>query len=336
MTASRRLLSGPVIFSAKLCVSLLLLGFLAHQLDLKAVFANFSRASLPLVLVTLVLSFTIATLHAWRWQQIVHTLSMPFRFAEAVRLSFIGLFFNQTLPSSIGGDLVRVWMLHRAKNPLAMSIHSVLIDRASALAVVVFMCAVALPVLLKMLGHSLAVQAVAIIVAGAFVAPLVLLLVSRISTPRWLVKLLSPACNFLFVVLGILGQRAALLRIFGAALLSQLGLCLVVVGLAQAIAVDFTIADSLLLVPAMLLLSQVPISIAGWGVREASAVTLMGAVGIAPEDAFTLSALFGLNLVIIGIPGAFLWLRRKASVGAPVDSGSFEPLPEAEARRHTA
>jgi len=81
-------------------------------------------------------------------------------------------------------------------------------------------------------------------------------------------------------------------------------------GLALGISVDFV--TFLLLVPLVSLIALMPISFAGWGVREAGAVWLFGIAGIAKESSLAMAISFGLLLVLAGLPGLFLFLYQSS------------------------
>lgn len=74
-----------------------------------------------------------------------------------------------------------------------------------------------------------------------------------------------------------------------------------------------------------MLLSMVPISLGGWGVREAAMVWLFGAVGIHSQEAVSISILFGLATTAAGLPGGLLWLldRRSDSASSPLPAASI-------------
>ena len=81
------------------------------------------------------------------------------------------------------------------------------------------------------------------------------------------------------------------------------------------LAVDLGIAISFLasfvLFPIVILFMLVPISIAGWGVREGAMVIFLGLVGISSESALAVSLLYGIILTIVGLAGGILWLIEK-------------------------
>jgi hypothetical protein len=64
----------------------------------------------------------------------------------------------------------------------------------------------------------------------------------------------------------------------------------------------------ILLLPFVLLLSLLPISVAGWGVREGAMIAGLGYVGVDSASAFVISALFGVAYIFAGIPGVIAWL----------------------------
>jgi uncharacterized membrane protein YbhN (UPF0104 family) len=92
--------------------------------------------------------------------------------------------------------------------------------------------------------------------------------------------------------------------------------------LALGFGVDAPLAAFLLLAPLVTMVTSVPISIGGWGVREGAMVTALGFMAIQPAIALAISIQFGLIMLVVGIPGGLLTL-----FGAP-----DKPLPPTPAR----
>ena len=67
----------------------------------------------------------------------------------------------------------------------------------------------------------------------------------------------------------------------------------------------------LLIVPVVTLFTLIPISIAGWGVRESVMIIGLGYLNVPPEEALALSILYGLLMAMIALPGGFIWLFIK-------------------------
>jgi hypothetical protein len=64
----------------------------------------------------------------------------------------------------------------------------------------------------------------------------------------------------------------------------------------------------MMIVPPVTLLQLVPISLAGWGVREAALVVALGWFGARAEAALAISVLVGLCLILVGLPRGLIWL----------------------------
>ena len=105
----------------------------------------------------------------------------------------------------------------------------------------------------------------------------------------------------------VLFTSAKSILVLGLALLIQVIMVLVVLVCAMAIGIHLGAMHALVL-PSILLISMVPISFAGWGVRESAMVVGLGFTGISAPEALAISFLFGLTQIVIGLPGGVMWL----------------------------
>jgi len=87
----------------------------------------------------------------------------------------------------------------------------------------------------------------------------------------------------------------------------------VVVVCADAMNIAIDPFSAVILTLPMVLALAIPISVAGWGVREGTMVVALGQVGVLPADALALSVAFGLIYMLAGIPGGLLWLVPRAT-----------------------
>ena len=76
---------------------------------------------------------------------------------------------------------------------------------------------------------------------------------------------------------------------------------------AAAIGSPFTLMDSVLLIPPVILIAAVPVSIAGWGVRESAMLAAFSYAGLPDSDGLLVSILFGAGSFIIGAVGGMAW-----------------------------
>lgn len=273
----------------------------------------------PIFLVWLLQS-ALPFVQAQRWRLIAATLGARLPFASAIKNVYIGQFFNQVLPSAIGGDAVRVWKLTRFM-PVQVALSSVALDRVMAL--------IAVPIIL-MIGSGMLARIVPAgpfrwslfaMMAAAGCGLLLLFWADRIPLPRavmrWrLVGVLSstpPAARQLFSNPGCL-VRTTLLSI-----IIHLGVGTSLWILARNLDADAPMAAFLLLAPLIAMVTTLPISIGGWGVREGAMVTALSLVDIQPSIALTISIQFGLIMMVVGLPGGALALVSPQLRRAPSD-----------------
>ena len=58
---------------------------------------------------------------------------------------------------------------------------------------------------------------------------------------------------------------------------------------------------------------MLPISIAGWGIREGAMIIGLGFIGVGSENAFALSLLYGFLMLAISMPGGAIWIVSSKS-----------------------
>ena len=130
---------------ARFAITVALLWYVFSKVDFASLGArilDFSPALLLLVVVVLLAQVLVA---AARWLVVIRTIHGPIQFGTVLQLMFIGAFFNQTLPSAIGGDALRVWYIYRHGLPLRAAFNSVLLDRIIAMAALLVLMAASLP-----------------------------------------------------------------------------------------------------------------------------------------------------------------------------------------------
>ena len=100
------------------------------------------------------------------------------------------------------------------------------------------------------------------------------------------------------------------LPVFGLSIFGHLLMVAASFVLAQDLGLSVTFVDCLVLVPGVMLLAAAPISIAGWGVREAVMVAAMSLLGVPDDGSTSLSLVFGALIAGIGLVGGMLWLAN--------------------------
>ncbi len=302
-----------VLFAlAKAAVSVLLIWFLVSRIDFNEMQSRLAGLSLSGAAFAVFVLGVQAIAATQRWRVVAQTMGVLIEFGRASRIVLIGLFFNQTLPSSIGGDAVRVWMVTQDGTRLGKAVNIVLGDRVLALMVLVILMAVTLPLLLDRVSDPVITHGMTILVAVGCAGILLFLIAGRqiaMTLGRW--RVTRPfgelAADFRSLFYGF-GPAAQLVG--WSAMIHVLTVASIFV-LAGALGVAAGFLDCLIIVPAVILATTIPVSVAGWGVREGAMVVGFSQIGIASPDALAISICFGLAQIVVGLPGGLLWLIHR-------------------------
>jgi uncharacterized protein (TIRG00374 family) len=123
-----------LIFLAKLAISVSLLALVFNQMDLDQVTARLESMSVPpLIGAALCLAVQAIAVVTWRWHAILRSIHKVVMCRSLARMVTIGLFFNQVLPTTFGGDGIRIWLLSRTEIPLDVAFRTVVLDRGFGL-----------------------------------------------------------------------------------------------------------------------------------------------------------------------------------------------------------
>lgn len=307
----RSFLRQALSLAAKVAVTAVLLWYVFGKADFAVLGARL-RDFYPLLvaLAALVLFFQVLVAAA-RWSAVIRTIHAALPFGTVLQLIFVGAFFNQTLPSVIGGDAMRVWHAYRHGLPLRAAFNSVMLDRLVALTALMLVMLAGFPWLYRLVEN----QGIRLGVISAMVlmlAGLVVLYVARYAPAmfsRWrLTRLVQNLSRDLHTVLAT--PRIAL-RVGGLSALLHVTAGLVVYVIARSLSLPISVVDCLVLVPPVILLTILPISIAGWGVRELGMISALGYAGISSSDALLISITQGVLAILVSLPGGWFWLAKK-------------------------
>lgn len=299
-------------------VSVVLLIWLFRKADFSEVLSAFAGAGWISLCIVWAVQTLLALVQTERWRIVAEQLSIKFGFWPACQNIYIGQFFNQVLPSSFGGDAVRVWRLTRCYVPTDTAFASVVLDRLVALTAVPLIALFGVGVLLQIEPPRLLALGLTVLVGGCAVGLLMLVSLDRIAWPARLMKLgvarvlreLPAAARRVFLDWGCISRTILLSLVIHAGVGTSFWL------LALSLGFDASLVQFLVLAPIIMLVTAVPISLGGWGVREGATVTALTMIGAPTSTALTISILFGLVMIAVGLPGGLIWLldadRRSA------------------------
>jgi len=297
-----------LVFAAKIAVSLALLYVAVGFVNFGALRERLHRIdTIWFAAALFVLVFQIA-LVSRRWQRIADGCGAALGITHAILYTLIGSFFSQVLPSTIGGDAARIWFLARDTGAWKSAIFSVLIDRIAGLIWLALLVLICLPWSLVLIHNPVGRTALFAIGAAGVAAPAGLFVLSRsgvapfqnwkatrhvteIAATAWTV-LTSPKSGAAIALISIAVHLLTVLAVW---------CCAVAIGS------PFTLMDSVLLIPPVILVAAVPVSIAGWGVRESAMLAAFSYAGLPDSDGLLVSILFGAGSFVIGAAGGIVW-----------------------------
>lgn len=311
---------------AKAALSALLLYFSLRWVNIAAVTDRLNALEPGWMLVAVLLLIVQTILLAQRWRLIAIACAAELEFASALQISFVAIFFNQVLPSTVGGDGARIWLLARRGAGWARAAYSVVIDRVVGVLVLALIVVLCLPWTLALVHEPVARAALLVITFGAIAAPLLFLLVG-IRFHDWFdrhaITLHLSAASRIAVVL-CRSRQAIIVAACSVAI--HLLTIAAAWSCVMAVAAPVSFAQVLFLMPPVLLVATVPISIAGWGVRESAMIAAFVSAGLSQSDGLTLSILFGAASFLVGLAGGIVWtvsgLRMEDFNGATARAGT--------------
>ncbi|MBI3972213.1 MAG: flippase-like domain-containing protein [Chloroflexi bacterium] len=261
-------------------------------------------AGAGLVILALVVS-------AWKWQLLLqaHGLNVPGR--RLFTSYLIGLFFNNFLPSNIGGDVVRVHDVAKYTGRGTAAAASVIGERLLAGLALAITAAVALVV---SAGASSQVGSSVGIVLAVFVALIGLIASARVRAA--LGRLVPRARDSVFArVAGQMGEAFGDRSAVGKVMVLSFAFHAVVVLLGwatfAAIGAPVSLGACFLYIPIISAIQLIPVSLNGLGVREGAYVFFFGSAGLAASQAVAASLLFGILVTAVSLAGGVLFATRR-------------------------
>jgi uncharacterized membrane protein YbhN (UPF0104 family) len=298
-----------LLLLVKAAISGLLLYFSLRGVNLDALVERLNRLEPAWLLLAVGLMASQLLLLSARWRQIAISCGTDMGFAGTLQINFIAAFFNQVLPSTVGGDGVRIWFAARRGAGWANATYSVLLDRIFGVFVLALVVAACLPWTLQLIREPVPRAVLLVLACGAIAGPLLVLLAGT-HFDRWLrrwaiTRHVAAAAEAAAKICRSLRSAAI---VVGCSIMIHLLTVSVAWCCAKAVAAPVGFTHILFLMPPVLLIATVPISIAGWGVRESSMMAAFAYAGLAESDGLTLSILFGAVSLVIGMIGGIVWI----------------------------
>lgn len=306
------------ILVAKLSVSTVLFYLLISKIGTQTIINNM-RALSPATFIAAVGIYITATyLSSRRWNLLI---PQDIKTKRLFSLYMIGSFFNAYMPGIIGGDAVKAYYLskvlkednstHTPQSSLSIAIASVFMDRYMGFSALLAISIIASPVGFKYLEGT-AVKWLMPVVLVAFISGSIIIFKFRLGER---VKFLFRIYEYFHIYNR---KRHVLFKAFLYSLVIQISSIIAIYILSRGIFLNISFLSLLAFVPIIILISFIPVSISGIGLREGAFVILLETIGVPPDLSVTLSILWFLSVVVASLWGLFEYLRFKAVLGREV------------------
>ena len=292
----------------RLCVSFGLLIALAKWLEVSEIADRLAQMQPSWIGLALALSVVQVAASAWRWRFTAGRLGIELPFSIAVREYYLAMFLNQVIPGGVVGDVSRAWRHARAQSLLRSAsgpaVRAVILERASGqvvMAMVAMLSVVSLPLGLGVTWWW-GVLAIGAVVSGF------LFWVRDLNDTSLMGRFWRDARLALFAGLAFPLQFASSVLVVATYLITY-------VIAARAIGVETPLLVLAPLVAPVLLTMLIPVTVAGWGLREGAAAVLWGGGGLAAVDGVAISVAYGLIVLLSTLPGGLVLALGPAGMG---------------------
>ncbi len=312
----------PWGLAVRIAVSLVLLAVLISKIDLDGVLPRQRHLSTLVYLAAGVGTTALGiVLSAWRWQRVLVVFDAPVRLRVLASHYFAGQFVGNVLPSTIGGDVLRVSRGAKTTGSSSTSFASVALERLTGFVALPLICFLGFALEPSLVNSDHALLAL-VISGGTLIALVVILLLA--GHPRLAGRFAEHENWMRFigaVHVGVdrLRRRPRLaLGVLGAAFVYQASTVLSVWFAVRTLSVSIPVAAVIAFAPAVAMAQVVPVSVGGFGVREGMLVLFLGPLGTSTGQAVGVGLLWYVMMLLaslLGAPAFAVGHRHRAKEG---------------------
>jgi uncharacterized protein (TIRG00374 family) len=298
----------------KTAISLLLFYLLFRKVDFQQFGATLRNARISMFGLAFALLWVGHYICIFRWRLLMRPLMPVFSSIRLFEIYCIGLFFNLAFPTAVGGDVVKMYYVGRPSRRYAESFAATFLDRDSGmLAMLILAC-------LGTLFYPMNVPGIPVLLIvwasfGGFLALNAVLFMPALHRllTRWLHRLklgrTAARIDAISSAFQLMGKNPRVLFYsLLISLLNQLLVFIVTSIMALGLRLDIPFQYFLVFVPVITLVTMLPITLSGTGLRELAFVSLFGAIGISSASSMALGLLSSITVLLSAVPGGIIYI----------------------------
>jgi len=296
------------LLGGKILLTSIILTLVFLKIDLNILKNYLTRVQPVFLLLAVGHLCLIAPLGGFRWKLVLSSIGLTSPNFKIMRTFWIGMLFNQILPTSSGGDSVRILIAWRSGVSIGSAASSVIIERILMLVTLICLVAVIQPFFWQIDFFNirwvlpLTVAIVFVVIFIIFSERLIL------NLPTWLpfrilLTLLEDARS-------VCKSRSIFLLIL-VCLVTHVNFAIASYWIGLSLNLSLNFLYHLFFVSIVSLVTILPISVGGWGLREGAFMVLFGAVGVSEHQSVALSILLGLCVILSSLPALMFWWQYR-------------------------
>jgi len=303
-------------FIIQLAVSIGLIILLLRLINISDMFSLLKNVNLYYFILLLVLISFDRIFMAYKWHLLLKIKDMSISVFSAIKTYYIGTFIGIFLPTTVGGDIVRVLKLRSEKRRGTDALSSVILERILGFIASAILAPIAALFLISFLKLNVWRF---LWIAGAFLFLFTILMlisfseviVQKIDKNERLSKnLLFSKFKKLYLSYAEYKNHKGLLSLFLAlSILEQLAAVIGTYLACRALNLSIPFIYFLLIIPLVQLISRIPISFEGLGVNEGLLVYFFSLLGLSKTGAFTIGLLGHIAIIIATLPALFFYIK---------------------------
>ncbi len=308
---------GKKLFNIiRIVLTLLFLYFVFRKIEFSLLKDAFISSDKIMLIWAFILFMVNTVLMTLRISTLFKVFPQKLSFLKVLRYYLIGIFFNQALPTAVGGDAVKGYKLGKAVNDVPSGLLITFIDRLLGLLTMLVYLFVAI-----LIGGTSYLKGNSLYLLGGFGVICIVLTITIFSTRlsgmvyRIFFKPLEDKIKFLHRIkesyrffLKTKDQKKLYYIALAYSFAAQLILIVAVSFLAAGLGITLTLEVYFIVMPIIFVISMIPISVGGFGVREQAFVSLLALYGIGRVPALALALLYVGLYILMCIPGGVLYL----------------------------
>lgn len=307
----------------KLFFSIALILFVFRNIDLSLLFKGLSNSNLWLLIPAVFVILSGYVISAWRFKLILKECAKKFSFAFAFKYTLIGNFFNNYLPGSVAGDIYRVYTLRKSGTDKIFSIYSIILEKIIGIFSIILLVSIlflftdiSLPAYLSslmiILSLFLGFGIIFFILIFLFRKKIEKIIIrnKQVNRNKW-ANMISKVFSKIFQVIYSI-KKESYIKIFFISVFYQAIVLLFNYIVLYAVGINLNIKILFPVVTLYVILTVLPISYNGVGIREYILMFFLKEYGVIQEQI----ALFGIFVLVLNLVtaliGGYLYIGVKS------------------------